>query len=128
MGITAVARSQLKLYQHPDDPHMRVLLQDKSNLAETSPPLMFEVRSVGEHSFRLEWHGKCEFTAATLESKRKGSPTLEALRRDFCWRKLADGPKLVKWLIEEAKGFCSERTLNEAKKNLEIKTVRKESW
>ena len=32
VGITAIARSQLKLYKHPNDPHLRVLLQDKSTL------------------------------------------------------------------------------------------------
>lgn len=47
-GITAVARSQLKLYLHPSDPHMRVLLQDKSNLGPLSPSLAFIASTAAE--------------------------------------------------------------------------------
>ena len=78
VGITAMARSQLKLYRHPDDPNLRVLLQDKSTLGPLSPSLMFEVVPVGNDACRLEWHGPCSLTVEDLERKGKGSPTLEA--------------------------------------------------
>jgi DNA (cytosine-5)-methyltransferase 1 len=123
VGITAMARSQLKLYRHPDDPNLRVLLQDKSTLGPLSPSLMFEVVPVGNDACRLEWHGPCSLTVEDLERKGKGSPTLEAAEK-FLLDKLADGPKEAERLVEQARGLCSKRTLDEAKRNLGIKTVR----
>lgn len=123
-AITAMARSQLKLYKHPDDPHLRVLCQDKSNLGPLSPSLMFEVVPTDNGALRLEWHGECQFTIEDLERKHKGSPRLEAAER-LLLDNLKGGPKEAKWLLERAKGVCSERTLNEAKRGLDIETERK---
>lgn len=118
-----MARSQLKLFLHPDDPCMRVLLQDKSNLGPLSPALMFEVAPV-DGTVRLEWHGECQFTVEDLERKHKGSPKTEAAEK-FLLAKLAGGPKEVNWLVEQAKGICSKRILDDAKKNLGLKNIRK---
>ena len=124
VGITAVVRSQLKLFRHPDDPNLRVLIHDKCTLGSLSPSLMFEVvPDDGGKTFHLEWHGKCDLTIADLEQKHKGSPTLEAAET-FLMDKLADGPKEVVWLVEQARGLCSKRTLDEAKKSLGVKTIR----
>ena len=122
-AITAVARSQLKLYKHPDDPHLRVLVQDKSSLAPTSPSILFEVAPTGTGRFRLEWHGQCDLTPEDLERKHKGSPRLEAAER-FLLDKLVDGGQTVNKLIAEARGICSKRTLDEAKRSLGIRTIR----
>lgn len=118
-----MARSQLKLYKHPEDEHLRVLVQDKSNLGQLSPSLLFEVVQVEENLFRLEWHGETPLTIAEVEGTQK-RPKLEAAEA-FLRQKLADGPKLVTDLIEQAKGTCSKRTLDEAKKSLELVTERK---
>jgi hypothetical protein len=72
---------------------------------------------------RLDWHGECNLTIEDLEKKHKGSPTLEAAER-FLLEKLADGQREVNSLIKEARGICSKRTLDEAKRSLEIKTIR----
>ena len=123
VGITAMARSQLKLYRHPDDPNLRVLIQDKCNLGPLSPSLMFEVVPDGSGgSFRLEWHGPCSLTVEDLEKKRKGSPKLEA-GGEVPARQLADGPR-GRSAVEQARGVCSKRTLDEAKRSLGIRTVR----
>jgi hypothetical protein len=124
VGITAMARSQLKLVRHPDEPNLRVLAQDKCNLGPLSPSLLFEVVPVGSNAFRLDWHGECDLTIEDLDGKGKGGPILEAAEK-LLLEKLADGPKEVNWLVEQAKGVCSKRTLDEAKKSLEVKTVRK---
>jgi hypothetical protein len=124
VAITAVARSQLKLYKHPDDSHLRVLLQDKSNLGPLSPALVFEVVPVDKSAFRLEWHGETDLTIEDLERKHKSSPRSDAAD-EFLLDKLADEPKEITWLIEQAKGICSKRTLDDAKKRLELKTIRK---
>ena len=123
VGITAMARSQIKLFSHPDDPNLRVLMHDKCNLAPLAPSLLFEVASAENNVARLNWHGECNLTIADLEKKGKGSPTLEAAER-FLREKLADGPKEVNWLVTEARGICGKRTLDEAKKSLKLKTLR----
>ena len=122
-AITAVARSQLKLYKHPDDPHMRVLLQDKSTLGPISPSLLFEVAPTDNGCFRLDWHGECTLTVDDLERKHKNSPRLEAAEK-LLLDKLAGGPREVNAIIEDTKGICSKRTLDAAKQSLEIKTIR----
>ena len=123
VAITAVARSQLKVYKHPDDPNLRVLLQDKSSFGSTSPSLLFEVVPTEDGSFQLDWHGECELSIEDLERKHKGSPRLEAAEK-FLLEKLADGQKEFNVLLEKAKGVCSKRTLDEAKKKLGLKTIR----
>ena len=124
VALTAVARSQLKLYKHPTDPHMRVLIQDKSNLGPLSPSLLFEVVSAEDGQFRLECRGETDLTVADLEGS-KGGVTKLAAAEAFLRQKLADGPKPATDLIEQAKGTCSKRTLDEAKKNLGLVTQRK---
>ena len=122
VGITAMARSQLKMYVHPDDKNLRVLIHDKCNLGPLSPSLLFEVLQC-DSTCCLECHGECDLTIEDLETKQKGSPILEAAER-FLLDKLADGKKEVNWLVEEARGLCSKRTLDDAKRSLGIKTVR----
>ena len=122
VALTAMARSQIKLFRHPDDPHLRVLIHDKCNLAPHSPSLIFEVVEQDD-ACRLDWRGETTLTVEDLEQKRKGSPTLEAAEQ-FLLNNLADGRKEVNWLVEQAKGLCSKRTLDDAKKSLKIKTIR----
>jgi RecA-family ATPase len=76
VGITAMARSQLKVFRHPDDPNLRVLIHDKCTLRAFAPSLLFEVVPVGSDACRLEWHGECSLTVDDLETRPKGSPTL----------------------------------------------------
>jgi archaellum biogenesis ATPase FlaH len=123
VAITGMARSQLKLYKHPEDEHLRVLIQDKSNLGPLSPALLFEVVSADDGQFCLECRGETDLTIADLESS-KGAPKLEAATQ-FLREKLADGPKEFKSLVEQSKGLCSLRTLHEAKANLGLVTDRK---
>jgi hypothetical protein len=123
VAITGMARSQLKLYKHPDDLHLRVLLQDKSNLGPLSPSLLFEIVPTDGNQFRLEWHGETPLTIADLEGTKDKRPKLEAAQ-SFLLKALADGPKEAGWIVDQAKGICSKRTLDEAKKSLELVTER----
>jgi len=122
VAITAMARSQMKIFKHPDDPNLRVLVHDKCNLGPLSPSLMFEVVQEGA-TCRLEWRGETNLTIEDLERKQKGSPTLDAAEQ-FLMDKLTDGPKEVNSLVEQARGICSKRTLDEAKRNLGLITHR----
>lgn len=122
VGITAVARSQLKLFKHPDDPNLRVLIQDKNNLGPHAPSLLFGVEPEGE-SFRLDWHGESDLTIEDIEKAGKGCPKLKAAEQ-FLLDHLASGRKEVNWLLEASRGLCSKRTLDEAKKSLGLQTIR----
>lgn len=124
VAITGMARSQLKLYLHPTDPHMRVLLQDKSNLGPLAPSLLFEVVPTEENQFRLESRGETSLTIADIEGSRSAGPKLEAAEK-FLLTSLASGPKEVNWLMGQAREVCSKRTLDEAKKSLGLVTTRK---
>jgi hypothetical protein len=101
-----------------------VLIQDKSTLGPVSPSLLFEIVSVNGNQFRLEWRGECQFTAADLERSHGGRPKLAAAE-EFLMNELADGPKEVNRIVEQATNSCSKRTLDEAKKSLELVTTRK---
>jgi len=100
------------------------LIQDKSNLGPLAPALLFEVVSASNGAIRLECRGECNFTVEELERKRKGSPRLDAAEK-LLLEKLAAGPMDVNELIEQARSICSKRTLDEAKRNLGVKTNRK---
>ena len=123
VAITGVARSQLKLYKHPEDEHLRVLVQDKSNLGPLSPALLFEVATTEDGQFRLECRGETDLTVADLEGSKGGRPKLEAAE-SFLLKALSDGPKEAKWIVEQARCICSKRTLDEAKKSLGVITKR----
>ena len=126
MGITAVVRSQLKIFKHPSDEHLRVLVQDKLTMGPLSAALLFEVVSNDDGQFRLECRGDTDLTIADLEGSKGGGSKLAAAEK-FLLEKLADGPKDVNWLVEQVKQAkdISKRTLDEAKKNLGIDTDRK---
>ena len=124
VGITGMARSQLKLFLHPEDKHLRVLCQDKSNLGPLSPSIAFEIVATDNGTFRLEWHGECDYAIEDLIQTGKGSPKLDAAK-SFLLNVLADGPKLHNEIIGKANGMCSKRTLDEAKRDLDIVTTRR---
>ncbi len=125
-AITAVAHAQIKVFKHPDDEHLRVLVQDKNKLSLLPPALLFEVCSTDDGHFNLEWRGETDLTIADLENTKGGGSKLAAAEK-FLLEKLADGPKEVNWLVEQVKQDkdISKRTLDEAKKNLGIDTDRK---
>jgi len=75
-----------------------------------------------KNHFRLEWHGETPLTIADLEGSQKGSK-LEAAE-NYLLKALSDGPKEFNWIIEQSKGICSKRTLDEAKKSLGLVTER----
>lgn len=123
LGITAMARSQLKVFPHPDDAHLRVVVQDKSNLAPLSPTLVFEV-ACDSGAVQLRWHGETALSTQDLQRGGAGRPKLEAAER-FLFEKLADGPHEVGWLLQQSRGLFSKRTLDAAKRSLEIETRRR---
>ena len=59
--ITAMVRSQLKLFHHPERPEPAMLIHDSATWSAT-PSLLFEVVPVESNAVRLEWHGKCNLT------------------------------------------------------------------
>jgi hypothetical protein len=124
VAITAMARSQLKLYVHPNDPYLRVLVQDKCNLGPLAPSVAFEIVQAEDNQFRLEWHGEVPLTVEDFEGKRASHSKLETAER-FLLEELADGDQEVNSLLERSTGLFSKRTLDEAKKSLGVTTRRK---
>jgi hypothetical protein len=124
VAITGVARSQLKLYLHPNDQYLRVLVQDKCNLGPLAPNLLFEIVPADCNQFRLECRGETPLSLAELEGGRPAGSKLAAAQQ-FLLTHLADGEKEANWLFDQARDICSQRTLNEAKRSLGVVTLRR---
>ena len=101
IGIIAAARSGLLVAPSPDDPHMRVLAQFKSNLGAISPSLLFEPVTNGNGILTIKWHGPCQLTAQDLLTPAKGNGKLEAAK-SVLLELLRNGPKPQKVVEEEA--------------------------
>ena len=125
IGIIAAARSGLLIAPSPDDRHMRVLAQYKSNLGEISPSLLFEPVTDGNGILTIKWHGPCPLTAQDLLVPAKGSGKLEAAK-SVLLELLRDGPKPQKVVESEAERHqISFRTVERAKDELGIASHRK---
>ena len=92
IGIVAAARSALLIGKHPDDPHLRVLCQTKSNLGPMAPSLIFEPVTADNGAVRIEWHGECELTADDLLAPSKGNGNRLDEAETFLTALLAAGP------------------------------------
>jgi hypothetical protein len=125
IGIIAAARSGLLVAPSPEDPHMRVLAQFKSNLGEISPSLLFEPVTDENGVLTIKWHGSCRFTAQDLLSPAKGGGKLETAK-SVLLELLQDGPKPQKVVEAEAERHqISFRTFERAKDELGIESSRK---
>jgi hypothetical protein len=124
IGIIAAARSGLLVAPSPDDPHMRVLAQFKSNLGPISPSLLFEPITDGNNILTIKWRGPCQLTAQDLLAPAKGGGKLEAAKTVLL-EMLRDGPKPQTAIVKDAeKHQISFRTFERAKDELGIKSRR----
>ena len=129
IGIIAAARSGLLVAKHPDNPdHERVLAALKSNLGPPMPSLRYRlVPSSTHHTVPVvEWMGACEWSAAQLvavrlEGKDDASPTKVESAAAWLREALADGPRPVSDVEQEAldAGF-SETSLKRGRARLRV--------
>lgn len=126
IDIPASARSVLLVGRIKDNPTIRVMAQVKSSLAPEGEPIAFELNK--ETGFRFI--GKYDISVDDLLNGTSSVSKVEQAEK-LLKDELTEGASILqKQLLFKAKiRNISERTLNEAKKNLRVKSVkRNDKW
>jgi hypothetical protein len=127
IGLVGACRSAWLIAADPREPARRVLAQVKNNVAPPQPSLAFGL-GPEPAGLSLTWLGPCEWTADQLVSaaargRRRPRPRDRA--RSFLSSVLAKGPRTAREIWERVKDRgLTVRTLNRAKEELEIRSVR----
>ena len=126
VDIQAAARSVLLVGRVKDSPTIRVMAPTKSSLAPEGEPIAFELnKETGFHFI-----GKYDISIDDLLNGTSSVSKLEQAEK-LLNDMLSDGtPKSQKVIQQQAKyRNISDRTLNEAKRNLNIKSIKaKDGW
>ncbi len=125
IDFAAAARSMLLVGQDPDDAQKRAIIHMKSSLAGMGPSIAYELRPPDG----FFWAGLSSLNEAKVlaapDDEEKGS--LEEAE-EFIVEMLKGGPAKAQDVYNDAKkNGISERTLNRAKKNLGVKSVREDN-
>ncbi|WP_154889384.1 AAA family ATPase [Longibaculum muris] len=125
IDIPAAARSILFVGELKDDPETRVVVQDKNSLACKGESFAFKLSKDNGFS----WAGKTNVTIDELLAG-KTRQTEKSRATNFLSDLLADGPLPATEIYELAKvESIAERTLNSAKRDLNIKSIRQsDAW
>ena len=126
IDIRAAVRSVLVVGRVKDEPTLRIVAHDKSNLAPEGKSIAFELNpDTGFH-----WKGYCETTVDELlcgnGSLLSKTAQAEKLLKDL----LSEGEMLSEEITSQAKELdISNRTLKIAKQNIGVKSFRKgDKW
>ena len=126
IDIRAAVRSVLVVGRVKDEPTMRIVAHDKSNLASEGKSIAFELSP----DTGFAWKGYCETTVDELlcgnGSLLSKTAQAEKLLKDL----LCDGEMLSEEITNQAKELnISNRTLKIAKQNIGVKSFRKgDKW
>ena len=121
IDITAVARSVLIVGKMRDSPSKRIMTQAKSSLAPVGKSLLFEIN---ENS-ALEWKGAVDITAEQFLENCGAELSKLEIATEFLLEILKDGKVSQKEIAAAASDYdFSARTLNEAKKNLKVLSIK----
>ena len=119
MDLTATARSVLLVGDIKDQDGMRAMAHVKSSLCKKGKTLQFEITDNG-----FIWHGESDLSeeeilaGVALKSKKQ-------IAMDFIEEMLVDGPRTPEDIYSKGKQYnISKRTIDEAKKVLDVKSVR----
>jgi hypothetical protein len=128
IGFLAACRSGWLVARDPRDAGRCVLAQVKNNLALPQPSLAYSVQAEPGAPARLCWLGPSAWLADQLLAAAAGGPAATSPReraRAFLEAVLKDGPRTSRevWVAAQEEGL-SERTLNRAKRELDIRSVR----
>lgn len=119
----AVARSVLLVARVASQPSVRVIAQIKNNLAQEGAPVAFELRDN-----KFEWIGKYDITVDELlggYANGNGNKLLHAKKALKEWGN-ETAMLLSSEIFEKGKALgISQRTLEQAKKEIGIKAIRK---
>ena len=124
IDIPASARSVLLVGRIKDNPTVRVMAQVKSSLAPESDPIAFELNK--ETGFRFI--GQYDISVDDLLNGTSSISKLEKAEK-FLKEFLSDGTPKTQKIIQQQAGYrdIGNRTLNDAKKNLNIKSFKKKN-
>jgi hypothetical protein len=130
IGIAGAVRTALVVSRHPDDPDIRVLAHDKSNIGPIGRSLGFRLgtRNESRQAF-VDWIGPMDLTAD--DALGTGAPMRAGVRareRAAEWLRqfLSDGPRRAAEVVEAALAAgIAERTLNRVKATVGIKSEQK---
>lgn len=121
IDITAVARSVLIVGKMRDSPSKRIMTQAKSSLAPVGKSLLFEIN---ENS-ALEWKSEVDITAEQFLENGGAELSKLEIATEFLLETLKDGKVSQKEIAAAASDYdFSARTLNEAKKNLKVLSIK----
>lgn len=134
MGSTAImggVRSSMMLKVCPDDENKRYLAHNKSNGLKKGKTLTFSIQNAPNEDTgigQLTWTGTSELTSDELVAMRKKNENELDRAINFLASILRNKPMEAKLIEAEAvENGISEKTLRRAKKELQIKSVRKGS-
>ena len=118
IDITAVARSVLIVGKMRDSPSKRIITQAKSSLAPVGKSLLYE-------NSALEWKGEVDITAEQFLENGGAELSKLEIATEFLLEILKDGKVSQKEIAAAASDYdFSARTLNEAKKNLKVLSIK----
>jgi hypothetical protein len=126
IDIRAAVRSVLVVGRVKDEPTLRIVAHDKSNLAPEGKSIAFEL----DPDTGFAWKGYCETTVDELlcgnGSLLSKTAQAEKLLKDL----LSEGEMLSEEITNQAKELdISNRTLKIAKQNIGVKSFRKgDKW
>lgn len=121
IDITAAARSVLIVARDKENPNFRVVAHTKSSLAPEGKTVAFELDPDSGFHFKGGYDCNIDEILLGVGSKSKGKQAMELLQEE-----LKDGEVSQKVISAKAKySRISSRTLNEAKKILGVKSVKR---
>ncbi|WP_028829044.1 AAA family ATPase [Proteocatella sphenisci] len=124
IDFQATARSVLIVGRLRDKPSIRIIGHDKSSLAQEGKPMAFEIDEEG-----FKWIGEYDISMEDILSGT-GTESKMKLAEDLLKDMLKDGEKSQIEILEKSNLIgVSKRVLDEAKKSLEVVSVKKgKSW
>ena len=121
IDITAAARSVLIVARDKENPNFRVVAHAKSSLAPEGKTVAFELDPDSGFHFKGEYDCNIDEILLGVGSKSKGKQAMELLQEE-----LKNGEVSQKIISAKAKySRISTRTLNEAKKVLSVKSIKR---
>ena len=126
VDFQAAARSVLLVGRTKDDPHLRIVVPDKSSLAPEGDSIAFTL----DPQLGFQWKGYCDCKADELLGGKSQVQTKTMAAEDELKKLLADGPvSSEQVMVRAAELGISERTVKIAKQNLGVKSFRQgDKW
>ncbi len=122
IGYIGLARTALFVGEHPEKPELRIVDCIKNNIGQKPPPTAYSF-----HDGTFSWHEDDGVSATDVLTKPTGDQgTALEEAKTFLTALLLEGECEAKRAYADAQANCiSKRTLDRAKKELKVKSVKK---